>query len=74
MIPGEDMNSLFSCFADIENPLKSLGAEVPVKSQISKLLFSLKGNDWIQKRTTIEEGADYKTLTFESLMGKLRGF
>ena len=43
MIPGESMNSLFSRFADIANPLKSLGAEIPVKSQISKLLFSLKG-------------------------------
>ena len=29
MIPGESMNSLFSCFVDIANPLKLLGAEIP---------------------------------------------
>ena len=74
MIPGESINSLFSRFADIANPLKSLGAEIPVKGQISKILFALKGKDWISKRIGIEEGADYKTLTIEGLMGKLKAF
>ena len=31
MIPGESIDSMFSRFADIANPLKSLGAEIPVK-------------------------------------------
>ena len=74
MISGESINSLFSRFADIANPLKSLGAEIPVKGQISKILFALKGKDWISKRIGIEEGADYKTLTIEGLMGKLKAF
>ena len=74
MIPGERIDSLFSRFADIANPLKSLGAEIPMKSQISKILFALKGEYWLPKRTAIEEGADYKTLTIEGLMGKLMAF
>ena len=74
MIPGESIDSLFSRFADVANPLKSLGAEIPMKSQISKVLFALKGSNWTQKRTMIEEGADYKTMTIEGLMGKLIAF
>ena len=45
-----------------------------MKSQISKVLFALKGSNWIQKRTSIEEGADYKTMPIEGLMGKLIAF
>ena len=42
MIPGESIDSMFARFANIANPLKSLGAEIPVKSLVSKILLGLK--------------------------------
>ena len=42
MIPGESIDSMFSRFAAIANPLKSLGAEIPVKGQVSKILLQSK--------------------------------
>ena len=40
---NESMDSLFSRFADIVNPLKSLGKEVDQEEKVTKLLYSLKG-------------------------------
>ena len=74
MIPGESIDSMFSCFADIANPLKSLGAEIPVKSQVSKILLGLKGTVWAPKRAAIQESYGFAKLTFEGLMGKLKSF
>ena len=74
MIPDESIDSLFSRFADIANPLKSLGSEIPLPSQISKILYALKGSVWVQKRTSIEESHNFKKMTFEGLMGKLKAF
>ena len=74
MIPGESIDSMFARFADIANPLKSLGAEIPVKSQVSKILLGLKGTTWAPKRAAIQESYGYATLTFEGLMGKLKAF
>ena len=74
MIPGESIDSMFSRFADIANPLKSLGAEIPVKSQVSKILLGLKGTVWAPKRAAIQESYGFAKLTFEGLMGKLKAF
>ena len=74
MIPGESIDSMFARFADIANPLKSLGAEIDVKGQVSKILLGLKGTQWAPKRAAIQESYGYATLTFEGLMGKLKTF
>ena len=74
MIPVESIDYVFARFADIANPLKSLGAEIPVKSQVSKILLGLKGTTWAPKRAAIQESYGYATLTFEGLMGNLKAF
>ena len=74
MIPGESIDSMFSRFAAIANPLKSLGAEIPVKGQVSKILLAIKGTIWAPKRAAIQESAGFSTMTFEGLMGKLKAY
>ena len=74
MIPGESIDSMFSHFAAIANPLKSLGAEISVKGQVSKILLALKGTTWAPKREAIQESAGYSTMTFEGLVGKLKAY
>ena len=37
-----------------------------------KLLYSLKGSDWIQKRSIIEATQNLKKMSFEGLMGNLK--
>ena len=74
MLLGESIDSIFSCFADIANPLKSLGAEISMKRQISKILYALKGTNWVQMRAAIQESYNYPRLTFEGMMGKLKAF
>ena len=39
-----------------------------------KILYSLKGTNWIMKRSAIEEAKDLALITFEGLMGKLKAF
>ena len=74
MIPCESIDSMFSRFAAIANPLKSLGAEIPVKGQVSKILLAIKGTIWAPKRAAIQESAGFSTMTFEGLMGKLKAY
>ena len=74
MFEGESIDVMLSRFADIVNPLKALGKEIDQEDQVSRVLSSLKGANWIQKRIGIEEGKSMETLTFEELMGKLKAF
>ena len=74
MIPGEKIDIFFTRFTDIVNPLMALGKEFTQKELVAKALWSLKGTEWKNKRNSIEDGRDYKTLTFEGLMGKLKAF
>ena len=74
MIPGESIDSMFSRFAAIANPLKSLGAEIPVKGQVFKILLAIKGTIWAPKRAAIQESAGFSTMTFKGLMGKLKAY
>ena len=71
---GEKIDCFFTRFTDIVNPLMALGKEFTQKELVAKALWSLKGTDWKNKRNSIEDGRDYKTLTFEALMGKLKAF
>ena len=74
MISGEKIDTFFARFTDLVNPLMALGKEFTQKELVSKALWSLKGTDWKNKRNSIEDGRDFKTLTFEALMGKLKAF
>ena len=56
------------------NPLKSPGMEVDQEEQVLKILYSLKGSEWIQKQTAIEESKDPGAISFEDPMGKLKAF
>ena len=51
-----------------------LGAEIPIKIQVSKILLGLKGTVWAPKRAAIQESYEFAKLTFEVLMGKLKDF
>ena len=70
--PNESIDSLLARFADIVNPLKSLGREVHEGDQVTKLLYSLKGSTWLSKRIAIEEYNVLEKMSFEGLMGKLK--
>ena len=72
--PNESIDSLLARFADIVNPLKSLGREVNQGDQVTKLLYSLKGATWLSKRIAIEEYNVLEKMSFEGLMGKLKAF
>ena len=72
--PNENIDSLLARFADIVNPLKSLGREVHEGDQVTKLLYSLKGATWLPKRIAIEEYNVLEKMSFEGLMGKLKAF
>ena len=72
--PNESIDSLLARFADIVNPLKSLGREVHEGDQVTKLLYSLKGATWLSKRIAIEEYNVLEKMSFEGLMGKLKAF
>ena len=72
MLENEKLDTLFSRFAAIVNPLKSLGKKLTEQEQVTKLLYALKGNTWIQKRQIIEATQNLKTMTFEALMGNLK--
>ena len=50
MLENESIDDMFSRFADIANPLKPLGKEIDMEDQVTKILYSLKGDDWVQKR------------------------
>ena len=64
---------MFTRFAAIVNPLKTLGKGVDDEDQVNKILSSLKGTEWIQKRIGIEEGKAIDTLTYDELMEKIEG-
>ena len=74
MIPCEKIDIFFTRFTDIVNPLMALGKEFTQKELVSKALWSLKRTDWKNKHNSIEDGRDYKKMTFEGLMGKLKAF
>ena len=74
MIPGEDIDSFFTRFADNVNLLMSLGRSFTQEELVTNALWSLKGTDWKNKRNAIEEGKDIKTMTFNGLMGNLKTF
>ena len=69
---GESIDSLFARFADIVNPLKSLGKSITNEQQVVKLLYSLRGAQWIQKRQIVEATTNLSLMTFEGLMGNLK--
>ena len=68
----ESIDSLFSRFADIVNPLQSLGKSITDEEQVTKLLYSLRGPKWIQKRQIVEATQNLALMTFEGLMGNLK--
>ena len=72
MQENEKLDNIFSRFADIVNPLKSLGKKLTEEDQVTKLLFALKGDSWIQKRQILVATQNLKTMTFEALMGNLK--
>ena len=72
MQDNEKLDTLFSRFADIVNPLKSLGKKLTEEDQVTKLLYALKGSNWTQKRQIIEATQNLKTMSFEGLMGNLK--
>ena len=72
MNDGESIDSLFTRFADIVNPLKSLGKNISDEEQVIKLLYSLRGSQWIQKRQIVEATQNLAKMTFEGLMGNLK--
>ena len=72
MNDGESIDSLFSRFADIVNPLQSLGKTISDEDQVTKLLYSLRGSKWIQKRQIVEATQNLALMTFEGLMGNLK--
>ena len=74
MDENESLDSLFARFADIMNPLLSLGKNLTEEDQVMKLLYSLKGTEWIQKRSIIEATQNLKTMSFEGLMGNLKAY
>ena len=74
MVPDENIDSFFTRFTDIVNPLMALGRKFTQPELVSKALWSLKGTEWKNKRNAIEEGKDIKTMTFDGLMGKLKAF
>ena len=74
MIPDEAIDSFFTRFADIVNPLMSLGRTFTQEELVTKALWSLKGIDWKNKRSAIEEGKDIRSMTFDGLMGKLKAY
>ena len=43
MNENESIDSMFSRFADIVNPLKSLGKEIDQEEQVVKIIYSLRG-------------------------------
>ena len=43
MLENEKLDTLFSCFAAIVNPLKSLGKKLTEQDHVTKHLFALKG-------------------------------
>ena len=68
----ESIDSLFSRFADIVNPLQSLGKSITDEEQVTKLLYALHGPNWIQKRQLVEATQNLALMTFEGLMGNPR--
>ena len=72
MNDNETLDSLFARFADIVNPLISLGKCLSEEDQVVKLLYSLKGVDWISKRQLVQATQNLKTMSFEALMGNLK--
>ena len=72
MDENESLDSLFARFADIVNPLLSLGKDLTEEAQVVKLLYALRGIDWIQKRQIVQATQNLKTMSFEALMGNLK--
>ena len=72
MDEDKTLDSLFARFADIVNPLMSLGKNITEEDQVIKLLYSLKGTEWTQKRSIIEATQNLKKMSFEGLMGNLK--
>ena len=73
MQKNENLDSLFTRFADIVNPLKSLGKRLTEEDQVTKLLYSLKGSDWTQKRSIVEATQDLEEDDFRGTYGESQG-
>ena len=65
MIPGEAIDSFFTRFVDIVDPLMSLGRTFTQEELVTKALWSLKDTDWKNKRSAIEEGKDIGSMSFD---------
>ena len=74
MIDGESIDSFFARFSEIVNPWMALGKVLTQEEQVTKILYALRGTNWLIKRSAIEEGKDIDNMTFEELMGKLKAF
>ena len=70
MEPNETITSMFTCFTDIINCLKSLDRTYTNYDVVKKILRSLP-RTWEAKVTTIQEAKDLNTLSLEELLGSL---
>ena len=67
---NETITSIFTCFTDIINCLKSLGRTYTNSDIVKKILRSLP-RTWEAKVTTIQEAKDLNTLSLEELLRSL---
>ena len=72
MQDNETLDSLFFTLCRYCEPSKVAWENLSEEDQITKLLYSLKGNDWTQKRSIIEATQNLAKMTFEGLMGNLK--
>ena len=67
MIEGESIDAFFARFSEIINPWIALGKVLTQDEQVSKILTSLRGTNWLIKRSAIEEGKSWTHSHLRSL-------
>ncbi|XP_057994452.1 uncharacterized protein LOC131174695 [Hevea brasiliensis] len=70
MRPGESIADMSTRFTDLVNLLKALGKRFEEAELVKKILRSLP-KSWEAKTTVIQDTKDFKTFTYDELIGSL---
>ncbi|XP_058009141.1 uncharacterized protein LOC131183130 [Hevea brasiliensis] len=70
MRPGESIADMSTRFTDLVNLLKALGKKFEEAELVKKILRSLP-KSWEAKTTVIQDTKDFKTFTYDELIGSL---